>query len=365
MKKIILPALVALSLVTGSAAAADVRVYVNGVRIDGEAILSDGTTYIPLRAVSEALGAEVGWDDASKSAFVTFSEDDAVSKIVENVSPSVVAVIGNYVSGSQSSKFNNPTAHGTGVIYKSDGHIITNAHVVSGITNLTVILANGESLPARVLYSDESADLAVIKVDKVGLTPVTIADKNTVFSGQTAIAIGTPISLSMRNTVTKGIVSGTGVALADSYYKLLQTDTTINPGNSGGPLLNLKGELIGITSSKYVGVGIENMSFAIPADTVRYAISQFEKNGKIVRPELNMTLEQSWEAKIGLPTEKGLTVKASNRAEIAPGSVITEVNKIKVHSTQDLNEALKDTYSGGAIEITLTYNGETKTAYIN
>ncbi len=364
MKKIILPALLAFSLITSSGAA-DVRVYVNGIRIDEETILSDGRTYIPLRAVSETLGAEVGWDDASKSAFITFSEDDAVSKIVENVSPSVVAVIGNYVSGSESSKFNNPTAHGTGVIYKSDGHIVTNAHVVAGITNITVVLANGESLPARVLYSDEVADLAVIKVDKVGLTPVKMAEENTVFSGQTAIAIGTPISLSMRNTVTKGIVSGTGVALSDSYYKLLQTDTTINPGNSGGPLLNLKGELIGITSSKYVGVGIENMSFAIPADTVRYAIDQFEKNGRIVRAELNMTLEQSWEAKIGLPTEKGLTVKASKQEKIAPGSVITEVNGIKVHSMADLNEALKKTYSGGQIEATITLNGQAQTVYIN
>lgn len=364
MKKIILPALLAFSLITSSGAA-DVRVYVNGIRIDEETILSDGRTYIPLRAVSEALGAEVGWDDASKSAFITFSEDDAVSKIVENVSPSVVAVIGNYVSGSESSKFNNPTAHGTGVIYKSDGHIVTNAHVVAGITNITVVLANGESLPARVLYSDEVADLAVIKVDKVGLTPVKMAEENTVFSGQTAIAIGTPISLSMRNTVTKGIVSGTGVALSDSYYKLLQTDTTINPGNSGGPLLNLRGELIGITSSKYVGIGIENMSFAIPADTVRYAIDQFEKNGKIVRAELNMTLEQSWEAKIGLPTEKGLTVKASKQEKIAPGRVITEVNGIKVHSTADLNEALKKTYTGGQIEVTITLNGQAQTVYIN
>lgn len=225
MKKLILPAVLALSLITGSAAA-DVRVYVNGVRIDRGNDPDRRRTYIPLRAVSEALGAEVGWDDASKSAFITFSEDDAVSKIVENVSPSVVAVIGNYISGSESSKFNNPTAHGTGVIYKSDGHILTNAHVVAGITNLTVVLANGESLPARVLYSDEVADLAVIKVDKVGLTPVAMADGSKVFSGQTAIAIGTPISLSMRNTVTKGNSLGHGScarrfilqAFADRYH---------------------------------------------------------------------------------------------------------------------------------------------------
>ena len=343
-------------LATGVSAVNDVRVYVNGTRVNEDVILSDNRTYIPLRAVSEALGAEVEWDDASRSAFITFTEDDAVSKIVSDVSSSVVAIIGNYYKD-DTTKFNNPTVHGTGVIYKSNGHIITNAHVVKDIANLTVVLSDGTSLPATVLFSDETADLAIVKVDKQGLNPIRMADKNTVISGKTAIAIGTPISLSMRNSVTKGIISGCDVAMTDSYYKLLQTDTTINPGNSGGPLLNTAGELVGINTSKFSGVGIDNMAFAIPVDTVQYVISQYENNGKILRPDFKATLEQSWEAKIGLPTEKGLTVKTSSTDGLNAGDTVTAVNNIPVHSIPDWNEALKDTYNGQSITVSYTRDG--------
>lgn len=324
----------------------DVRVYINGMRLQKDVILQNDTTYVPLRAVSEDLGAQVSWDEKTRSAYVTFTEDDAIAKLVSDVSPSVVTIVGNYDSSDAVYAYNNPTMHGTGVIYKSNGHIVTNAHVVEDIKNLTVVLSDGEMLPAKVLYSDEKADLAIVKIEKLGLKPITMADINTVESGKTAIAIGTPVSLSMRNTVTKGIVCAAGVALEDSYYKLIQTDATVNPGNSGGPLLNTKGELIGINSSKYASVMIDNMAFAIPVDTVNYMISEYEANGAIRRPQLDFTLENSWEAKIGLPTSKGITVKTSSADELLAGDVIVSVNDIKVHSIADWNEALKKTYNG-------------------
>ena len=338
-------------------AGASVRVYVNGMRVNEETIIHNDYTYVPLRAVSEALGAVVNWDAATQSAYITFSEDDAVAKIVSDVSPSVVTIIGNY-SGSDVSQYSNATVHGTGVIYKGNGYIVTNAHVVEDIKNLTVVLSDGTSVPGQVLFSDETADLAVVKIDKVGLKPIVMAEKTDIVSGKTAIAIGTPISLTMRNTVTKGIVCASDVALSDSYYKLIQTDTTINPGNSGGPLLNTKGQLIGINSSKYSGLGIDNMAFSIPVDTVKYVIEQFEKNGKVLRPELGLTLENSWEARIGLPTSKGITVKSSENTSIITGDVITAVNGIEIHSIADWNEALKSTYNGGNITVTLTRNSQ-------
>lgn len=347
--------LLSLSVTTVSAS---VRVYVNGMRINKNTLLIDGTTYVPLRAVSEELGATVLWNDASKSAHISFTEDDAVAKVVENVSPSVVTIIGTYGESAGSVQYNSPTAHGTGVIYKSNGYIVTNAHVVEGISNLTVVFTNGELLSGKVLYSDEKADLAVVKVEKIGLKPITMADPQTIVSGRTAIAIGTPISLSMRNSVTKGIVSGVDVTLNDSYYKLLQTDASINPGNSGGPLLNINGELIGINSSKYASVGIDNMGFAIPVDTVKYVISQFENYGKILRPELDFSLEQSWEARIGLPTRKGLTVRASSNSQIRNGDVITSVNGVEVHSISDWNEMVKDTYNGVSLRVVFTRDGQ-------
>lgn len=365
VKKIFCVCLVLILLIGGVYAQSAVRVYVNGIRVGEDGMLNNGLTFVPLRVVSEALGAEVTWDGNSKSAYVTFTENDAIAKVVEDVSPSVVTIIGNYDSTAASVQYNNPTMHGTGVVYKSNGYIITNAHVVKDIKNLTVVLYDGTTVPGTVLYLDESADLAIVKIEKIGLIPITMADYKTVLSGKTAIAVGTPISLSMRNSVTKGIVSGTDVSLSDSHYKLIQTDATINPGNSGGPLLNIKGELIGINSSKYTGVSVDNMGFAIPVDTVKFAISQFEAHGKILRPEPDFTLEQSWEAKIGLPTTKGITVKASQNPNFVSGDIITSVNGIEVHSISDWNEAIKDTYNGSSLNITFIHEGAQKSVDIN
>lgn len=348
-------------LIQGSAYAADdVRVYVNGMRLENDAILYNDSTYAPLRAVGEALGAQVSWDEASNSVFIAFSEDDAVAKIVADVSPSVVTIIGNYNRENEAYKYSNPIVHGSGVIYKSNGYIVTNAHVVKDITNLTVVLNDGTILPGNLLYSDENADLAVVKIDKIGLCPVTMADGKTILSGTTAIAIGTPISLSMRNTVTKGIISGCDVGLPDCYYKLIQTDASINPGNSGGPLLNARGELIGINTEKYVSMEIESMCFAIPVDTVKYVLNQFETYGYVVRPKLDFELSQSWEAKVGLPTQKGLTVKMSTNASIMTGDEIISVNSVPVHSIPDWNEAIKDTYNGESLKIEFIRNGAKK-----
>lgn len=341
-----------------SVAASDIRVYVNGVRFNGDIILQNDRTFIPLRAVSETLGANVEWDEATNSAFITFTEDDAIAKVVENASGSVVTIIGIYDDGKATSQYNTPTVHGSGVIYKSNGYILTNAHVVEKLRNLTVVLNDGTCLPGQVLYCDEQADLAVVKIDKIGLKPIPMASKESVVSGKTAIAIGTPISLSMRNTVTKGIICGTNVSIPDSYYKLTQTDATINPGNSGGPLLNTKGELVGIINSKFVHAKIDNVGFAIPIETVQYALSQFEQNGKIVRPKVSVDLEPSWEAKIGIPTQKGVVVTSDKTPNLLPNDEIKSVNGIPVHSVTDWNEALKQTYNGSSFWVHIVRNGQ-------
>lgn len=357
--------MIALLLPMAVSASNDVRVYVNGTRLNEKVLVDNERTYIPLRAVGETMGASVSWDDSTKSAHITFTEDDAIAQIVANASPSVVTIVGNYQDGSAEDRFNNMTAHGSGVVYKSNGYIITNAHVIKDLKNLTVVLSDGTLLPGKVVCSDEVADLAIVKVDKVGLTPITFADKNTIFSGKTAIAIGTPISLSMRNTVTKGIVCGNGVSLKDSHYKLIQTDATVNPGNSGGPLLNTKGELIGITSSKYVSMSIDNVAFAIPVDTVQYIIRQYEQYGFVKQVTFNFDLEPSWEAKIGLPTQKGLTVKHSKDTALVDGDIIIALNDIPVHSITDWNEAVKESNNGQPFRVKYQRNNTVMETTIN
>ncbi len=341
---------------------ADVNIYVNGTPQLAVGYLNGDTTYVPLRAVSEALGADVSWDEATQSAYISFNEDNLITKLADEISPSVVAIVGNYKPEYMTStqhNFNELTAHGTGVVIKSGGVILTNAHVVEDIENITVVFQDGTSYAGTVQNIDKISDLAIVKINKLGLKPVTFANPESVVAGKSVIAIGTPLSLSMRNTVTKGIISGVNVSTADSYYPLIQTDAAINSGNSGGPLINMQGQLIGINSSKYAGVGIEGMAFSIPLETVNYVLAQFEKNGKVLRPDIGVTFENSWEANIGLPTNKGITVKSSTSEYLKNGDTVTKVNGRSIHSIIEYNSAVRDTYTGGdTLSITVTRNGE-------
>ena len=362
-KKIVLPTLLSAGVISTSAFAADVNIFVNGKPQTAVGYLNGDTTYVPLRAVSEALGAQVSWDEASGSAYISFDEDNLVTKLVDEISPSVVAIVGNYKVGYMSdtqNKFNELTAHGTGVVIKSSGVILTNAHVVEDIENITVVFQDGSSYAGVVQNIDKQSDLAVVKINKLGLKPITFAEPQSITAGRSVIAIGTPLSLSMRNTVTKGIVSGVNVCMQDSFYPLIQTDAAINAGNSGGPLVNMKGQLIGINSSKYAGVGIEGMAFSIPVETINYVLSQFEKNGAVLRPDLGVVFENSWEAAIGLPTQKGITVKSGSSDVLKTGDMVTAVNGVAVHSIIEYNKAVRDTFDGsGKLSVTFVRNGET------
>ena len=364
MKKLksVTAAVVMTGVISASASAGDVNIFVNGKPQMTVGYLDNDTTYVPIRAVSEAFGAEVSWDGDTNSVYISFDEDNMITKLVDEISPSVVAIVGNYKSGYMTdaqNKFNELTAHGTGVVIKSGGVILTNAHVVEGIDNLTVIFQDGSSYAGVVQYIDKQSDLAVVKINKLGLKPVVFADADSTASGQSVIAIGTPLSLSMRNTVTKGIISGVDVCMNDGFYPLIQTDAAINSGNSGGPLINMKGQLIGINSSKYAGVGIEGMAFSIPVKTINYVLSQFEKNGAVLRPDTGVVFENSWEAAIGLPTKKGITVKSGSSEVLKTGDMVTAVNGMEIHSIVEYNKAIRDTFDGGgSINVTFIRNNE-------
>lgn len=352
---------VAAVCVIGCSAAAEqaAKVYVNGQQLDTDAYIINDRVYVPLRAVSESMGAEVEWDNDTRSAYVEQKEETAVINTVKSVGQSVVAIVGTYKSDAISvdaQNYNELYAHGTGVIIKSNGTILTNAHVVKDIQNLTVIFANGDSYSGSVQYIDEISDLAVVKINKLGLKPITFAPENSLIVGQTVIAMGTPLSVNHINSASKGIVSGVGVNIGQ-HYLFTQSDVAINGGNSGGPLVNMKGELVGINSIKYSGVGVEGMSFSIPVDTVNYVLTSFEKYGKVLRPDMGITLTESWEAKIGVPTKKGLTVSVSKTESILPGDVITHVNGYEVHSIADYNEAIKKSFNGQSITLNYTRLG--------
>lgn len=332
--------------------ARDINVVVDGIMLDGDTILKDGTTYVPIRAVAESMGAYVTYDEVTHTAIIK-SADMAASEMVAEVSKSVVAIVGNYKDESINDRV-EAVSHGSGVVIKSGGEILTNAHVVKNLEQIIVVMNDGLGYTARLKYIDEDFDLAVVKIDKIGLTPIKFADSSEIVSGKTVYAIGTPVSFSLRNSVSRGIISGINCA-AFSDYRLIQTDAAINPGNSGGPLVNSKGELIGINSSKFVSDYIEGIGFSIPVDTVRYVLSQFDTYGRVRKVNLGMKYQNTWAASMGFPTQEGLNVKTvesgstAYTAGIRDGDIINKIGSDEIHSTVDFNEVMKKYKIGNTV----------------
>lgn len=291
-----------------------------------------------------------------------------IPQVIEKASPSVVAIIGKPSSEMDKSleknRFN--LAHGTGVIVASNGVIVTNAHVVKNMKNIVVVTSEGTTYRGHASNIDEESDLALVKIDAVGLKPATFASSSDIKVGETVAAIGTPISFALRNSVTVGIVSGLDRSVS-SQYQLIQTDAAINPGNSGGALINMKGEVIGINTMKYADIGVENLGFAIPVDTVKYVLKHFELYGKVKRAYTGLELEESWEAVVGLPSSTGLRVayvdadSPAAEAGVEQDEVLLSVGPNSVKTLVDYNEAIKTYLPGQSVDIKLQSGSTTLT----
>jgi serine protease Do len=336
---------------------APLNIFVNGTRVSADgAFIDNGVTYVPLRMISEALGATVNWDSGTINIDLDSANNDArVAQLVKNISPSVVAIVGT-IPTAQSDRLSGGLGGGSGVIIRSGGDILTNAHVVDGLENIVVVLYDGSTYSGRVRFSDEASDLAVVRIDRVGLPIAVFANDYDISVGDSVVAIGTPLSFSLMNSATKGIISGMNRGLSGEYA-LIQTDASINAGNSGGPLLNLNGQVVGINSSKFAGLGIEGIGFAIPASTVRFVLEQFDRYGEVRRANIGAVLEESWAARRGLPTREGLRVISSSGITREEGlqnnDVILEVDGHKVHSRVDFNERMIHHNRGSRVEFTI------------
>ncbi len=252
--------------------------------------------------------------------------ETAITQAVEQVGPAVVTVVGR-IPGAVTIFGQQPdqTVSGSGVIISADGYILTNNHVVEDTVEVRVILADGTELPARVVGTDQFADLAVLQAEGTMPAVATLGNSDALRPGETVIAIGSPLG-DFKNTVTVGVVSATGRNLdTGKGYQLeglIQTDAAINHGNSGGPLVNLAGEVIGINTLIVRGTGLgdvaEGLGFAIPANTVRAVAEQLIAQGYVARPYLGI----SWQwitpriaSFYNLGVEYGVYV-----SEVAPGS---------------------------------------------
>lgn len=367
-RKIVFACMISALLLLQTAMAAP-NVEVNGTQIDTDAVIIDDKTYVPLRGVFEAAGAEVSWNEETQTAGInisnSLSDDELIPSVIESVSPSVVGIIGR---GKTESYYGSQEGimSGSGVIIKTGGEILTNAHVVKNMNTILVVMNDGKGYEAQLKYIDEDTDLAVVKIKKIGLPVVKLANSEDIVVGKQVIAIGTPITFSLRNSATVGHISGLNRSVGDPY-RLIQTDTAITHGNSGGALINMNGELVGITSSGYSGT---NTNFAVPVDTVKYVLNQFELYGKVRHISFGAEFQEDWLAELGVPSEAGLTIKGLEKssplakASFKTGDVLVSVDDIAINSIVELNELMKNYLPGDTVKVGVKTNGEIKYADI-
>ena len=333
----------------------------------------------------------------------SYKNENSTTQAVNKVKDAVVSII-TYSSSSsrQSSVFNADdtnsdsdnqqiASEGSGVIYKKDdkdAYLVTNTHVINGASKVDIRLADGTKVPGEIVGSDTFSDIAVVKISSEKVTTVAeFGDSSQLSVGETAIAIGSPLGSEYANTVTQGIISSLNrnVSLKSEdgqaiSTKAIQTDTAINPGNSGGPLVNIQGQVIGITSSKIAsngGTSVEGLGFAIPSNDAQNIIKQLESNGKVTRPALGIQMVNlsnvgaSDLRNLAIPSglTSGVVVRSVQNNMPANGhlqkyDVITKVDDKEIASSTDLQHALYNHAIGDTIKVTYYRNGKEETTSI-
>src|SRR6266536_3355081 len=306
--------------------------------------------------------------------------------LVSSVIPSVVAVKTSkkidvrrqygldpfeFFFRNQQRQFRNPNdealvqnALGSGVIVTNEGHIITNNHVVDQVDEIEVQLSDGRTKKARLVGADSQVDLAVLKIDDPGVKPLKLADSDTVQPGDFVVAIGNPFGL--QETVTDGIISWKGQPNStDLRGDLLQTNAAINPGNSGGPLINLRGEVVGINeqivsrSGGSLGIG-----FAIPSNTVRTALESVLKHGRIIRGYLGIVSRALQSGQHSATDNQGVVVdeiisgSPAEQAQLQPGDVIRKFNGRDVQDITTVRNMVGQTELDKNIELEIVRDGK-------
>jgi serine protease Do len=255
---------------------------------------------------------------------------------------------------------------GSGFILDSSGYILTNAHVIEGATNIYVTLTDKREFKAKLIGSDPRTDVALVKIEAKDLPKLPIGDSSKVRVGEWVLAIGSPFGLD--NTVTAGIISAKGRETNDSITPFIQTDVAINPGNSGGPLINTKGEVIGINSQIYSkSGGYMGISFAIPIDEAIRISEQLKSNGRIVRGRIGITiteLTKELAESMGFNLKsKGLLVRGieagapAAMSGIEVGDVIVKINDREIEKTIDLTRTISDIKPGNRVKIQVWRKG--------
>lgn len=311
---------------------------------------------------------------------VNYDVKSSTTDVIEKVNSSVVGVL-VYANGTASGS-------GSGVVYRVDGktaYIITNAHVVSGATDVQVVFSNKESVNATIVGSDTYSDIAVLKLTAdFDMTAIKCGDSSLLDQGETVLAIGSPLGIEYAGTVTQGIVSGidrtVSVDLNDDGQEdwdmnVIQTDAAINPGNSGGALVNMAGELVGITSMKLSNTSVEGMGFALPINDVITSVEQIIENGKVTRPQIgisgvSLSGYSSYQLRyyrINTDLTDGIYVSrvtsggAASEAGIQEGDIIVKFDGKEVTTYKSFLTELYSKEPGDKVSVVVNRNGTEKT----
>lgn len=308
--------------------------------------------------------------------------EESIASVAKAVSPSVVSILSTTQQASRFSQEYQQQSAGTGMIVSANGYIMTNKHVVDGADKVTIVLTDGKTYEnVDVLGSDPLNDVAFLKINNVtNLPAITFGDSKTVRIGQTVIAIGNALG-QYQNSVTSGIISGTGrpvVASSDgtdtgsteSLTDLIQTDAAINSGNSGGPLLNLKGQVIGINTA--IAADAQSIGFAIPISATKGLLNHVIKTGKVARAYLGVqyvSVDAQVKKQYGISVDKGDYVTAdrgdsvqkngpADKAGIKDGDVITKVNGYKVGVVASVSSLISEYEPGDKVQVTVVRDGK-------
>lgn len=353
-------------------------------------ISSQDVTAPPQNTVSQPIvspKAESNNTTTNRPLTPTSADNNFVVDVVKKVEPAVVQINTSQIQRTQEpDEFGSPfyrrfregqpqerTARGvgSGFVISSNGQILTNSHVVNKADRVTVSFSDGRTVEGKVVGEDPASDIAVVQVQGNNLPTVTLGSSAQVEPGQWAIAIGNPLGL--QKTVTVGVISatsrsGSDIGVSDKRIDFIQTDAAINPGNSGGPLLNARGQVIGINTA--IISGAQGLGFAIPIDTAQRIAQQLITTGKVERPylgvqmvtltpEIKERLRNNPNQRISITAERGIIIvrvaenSPADRAGIQPGDVIQAINNQQVNKAEELQQQLEKNGVGSQLQIQL------------
>jgi serine protease Do len=329
----------------------------------------------PAEAESSVEAVLTGNAPAQTLVIESIDVETTITQVVQQIGPSVVTVLG-MIPGQVTffGRTADQTVSGSGVFISAEGYILTNNHVVEGVSNLEIILSDGSRHSAELVGTDIYADLAVLKTDYVPPAVATLGNSDVLRPGETVIAIGSPLG-DFTNSVTVGVISATGRSIDTGQgYQiegLVQTDAAINEGNSGGPLVNLAGQVVGINTlvvrSSGSGTVAEGLGFAVPANTAKAVAEQIMEKGYFSRPYLGISWQQVTPriARVyNLPVEWGVYVtqvapgSPADQAGIETGDIITRVGEVTLDEEHSYINALFEYEAGQQVQVELARGGQ-------